>query len=436
MGGYVPYPEAECAHMLAAIGLNSLDGLFADIPPELRAGKMNLPAGKSELETRRAITSLAAKNTVFPTIFRGAGAYRHFIPAIVKEVASRAAFVTAYTPYQAEASQGVLQSIFEYQTDICALTGMDAANASVYDGASAAAEAVAMCRDRKRRRALVAGSAQPQTIEVIRTYSRASGDLVEVIPAKDGLLDLTALRETARADDACLYADSPNRYGMMEDVRAAAEICKASGIKMIQGCNPIALALYKTPAELGADIAVGEGQPLGIPLGFGGPYLGFMACVKDMMRKLPGRVVGETRDLDGNRAYVLTLQAREQHIRREKASSSICTNQALCALTAAVYVAAMGPSGMRDAALQCHSKARYAADRLAQSGYKLIHAGEFFNEFLTECPADPNALEAALEREGILGGLPMDGGILWAVTELNTREEIDKLAAIAKEAVR
>ncbi|MDR1568954.1 MAG: aminomethyl-transferring glycine dehydrogenase subunit GcvPA [Oscillospiraceae bacterium] len=431
MGGYIPYPDEIRRAMLSEIGVKNIDALFDDIPADMRAGELDLPPGKSELETRRILADIAARNRVFPTIFRGGGAYRHYIPSIVKEIASRAAFLTAYTPYQAEASQGILQIIFEYQSEICALTGMDVSNASVYDGASAAAEAVAMCRERKRRRALLAGSARGDTLETIETYGRAANENCLRLPERGGLLDMDALRAALTVEDACLYIESPNRCGLIEDVAQAAEICRAAGVKLIQGCNPIALALLKTPAEQGADIAVGDGQPLGIPLGFGGPYLGFIACRSAMTRRLPGRIVGETRDADGKRAYVLTLQAREQHIRREKASSSICTNQALCALTATVYIAAMGPVGLADTARQCYAKAHYTADRLEEAGFKRRFTGEFFNEFITECPADFDVLERRFEDEGILGGLEMDGGVLWAVTEMNTREEIDKLARIA-----
>ena len=360
MGSYIPSTAAERQEMLEAIGCKSIDELYAQVPAEMKVERLDIPEGKSEREVRRILEGIASKNTVFPSVFRGAGAYRHYIPSIVKSVTSKETFLTAYTPYQAEISQGVLQSIFEYQTMICALTGMDASHASVYDGASAAAEAVAMCRDRKRN-----------------TYNNG---------------------------------------------------------KFIMGVNPIAMAVLKTPGECGADIAVGEGQPLGLPLSFGGPYLGFMAAKSAMARKLPGRIVGETADHDGRRAYVLTLQAREQHIRREKASSNVCSNQALCAMTAAVYLAAMGAKGLRQAAEGCMAHARYAAERICSvPGFDMVYPGPYFHEFVTTCPVKPERLLEGLALRGILGGLPVESGILWCATEMNTRQEIDALEAAIRE---
>ena len=352
---------------------------------------------------------------------RGAGAYRHYIPAIIRQVTSKEEFVTAYTPYQAEISQGVLQSIFEYQTMICELTGMDASNASVYDGATAAAEAVAMCRDRKRTRAVVSAAAHPDVIATrVRTYCYGRERRAWLAaPAEDGATDPDALRRLLDETTACVYVQQPNFFGQLEDLPALAAQVHAAGAKVIMGVNPISLGLLKTPGECGADIAVGEGQPLGMPLSFGGPYLGFMACQKAMMRKLPGRIVGQTMDAEGKRGFVLTLQAREQHIRREKASSNICSNQALCALTATVYLAAMGPRGLKQVASTCHAKAHYLAGELAKLGFALRSGDKpFFHEFLTDCPVDPAKLCAALEEQGILGGLPVDGGILWCCTEL------------------
>ncbi|GHU68427.1 putative glycine dehydrogenase (decarboxylating) subunit 1 [Clostridia bacterium] len=436
MSNYIPNPAAVQADMLRVIGLSGLDDLFECIPEELRAGALDLPEGMSEWGVRRAVSAIAAQNTVFPSVFRGAGAYRHYIPAIVKAVASKETFLTAYTPYQAEVSQGVLQAIFEYQSDICMLTGMDVSNASAYDGASATAEAAAMCRDRKRSRTLIAASVNPDTIATVQTYCGAADAPVSILPVVNGTLDLNALKDSLNADVASVIVQSPNYYGLIEDWQAAADICHNAGVKLIAVCNPIALALYKTPGECGADIAVGEGQPLGLPLGFGGPYLGFMACVKNLTRSLPGRIAGETTDADGRRCYVLTLQAREQHIRREKASSSICSNEALCALTATAYLAAMGPQGLRQVAEQCHAKASYAAEALTKAGFTLRYSAPFFHEFLTECPTDSSIFMKRLETEGILGGLPVDGGILWCVTEMNTRDEIDRLAAICEEVRR
>lgn len=432
MGGYIPNTEEQRRQMLTDIGVETIRELFADVPPEMMAGELDIPDGKSEMEVRRVLQQMAEKNVVFSSVFRGAGAYCHYIPSIVKQVAAKETFVTAYTPYQAEVSQGTLQIIFEYQTEICSLTGLDVSNASVYDGASAAAEATIMCRERARQTVLVAETAHPDTIDTIQTYCDSADAPVVKIAAKDGTLDLDALQVALGQDVACLYLQSPNYFGQLENAKKAAELCHAAGVKLIYGCNPIALALLETPAEAGADIAVGEGQPLGMPMGFGGPYLGFMASTKAMMRRLPGRIAGETIDADGKRCYVLTLQAREQHIRREKALSSVCTNQALCALTATVYLAAMGPAGLRDVASQCYSKAHYMAQELEKAGFARRYEGEFFHEFVTECPVEPEKLLAALEAEGILGGLAVDGGILWCCTELNTREEIDRVVAVCK----
>lgn len=435
MGSYVPSTAQERQEMLASIGLCSIDELFSHIPDSLKLkGELNLPSGKSELEVCRTMEHIAAQNIVFDSIFRGAGAYDHYIPAIVKSVTGKEEFVTAYTPYQAEISQGVLQSIFEYQTMICELTGMDVSNASVYDGATAAAEAVNMCCERSRSVVFCSAAAHPDTIEVVKTYCWASGHEFVLVPAKDGKTDWNSIvPQLDKKTSACLYIQSPNFFGQIEDVQQAAEAVHTVGAKLIMGCNPIALGLYKTPAELGADIAVGEGQPLGMPLSFGGPYLGFMATTKAMMRKLPGRIVGETTDVDGKRAFVLTLQAREQHIRREKASSNICSNQALCAMTAAVYLAAVGPEGLNQVANLCYQKAHYLMQQLtAIPGITLRYQGPFFHEFVTD-QADANRILLKLEQEGILGGLPLsDGGILWCATEKNSKEDIDRMVGIIR----
>ena len=435
MGSYVPSTAQERQEMLASIGLYSIDELFSHIPDSLKLkGELNLPSGKSELEVCRTMEHIAAQNIVFDSIFRGAGAYDHYIPAIVKSVTGKEEFVTAYTPYQAEISQGVLQSIFEYQTMICELTGMDVSNASVYDGATAAAEAVNMCCERSRNVVFCSAAAHPDTIEVVKTYCWASGHEFVLVPAKDGKTDWNSIvPQLDKKTSACLYIQSPNFFGQIEDVQQAAEAVHAVGAKLIMGCNPIALGLYKTPAELGADIAVGEGQPLGMPLSFGGPYLGFMATTKAMMRKLPGRIVGETTDVDGKRAFVLTLQAREQHIRREKASSNICSNQALCAMTAAVYLAAVGPEGLNQVANLCYQKAHYLMQQLtAIPGITLRYQGPFFHEFVTD-QGDANRILLKLEQEGILGGLPLsDGGILWCATEKNSKEDIDRMVGIIR----
>ena len=434
MGSYIPSTPAQRQEMLQAIGLSSFRELYGDVPAEMYLDRpLALPSGMSELEAGRAVRAMAAKNRVYDVILRGAGAYDHYIPSIVKYIPAKEEFLTAYTPYQAEMSQGLLQSIFEYQTMICMLTGMDVSNASVYDGATAAAEAAAMCRDRKRRVTLVSATTHPDVINTIRTYCYGTGDELRIVPEKDGKTDPDALREMLTADTASFYVQQPNFHGLFEDAEALGAAVHEAGAMYIMGCNPIALAIMKTPRDCGADIAVGEGQPLGLPLAAGGPYLGYMATTEKHMRKLPGRIVGETTDDEGRRAYVLSLQAREQHIRREKAGSNICSNEALCALTAGLYMAAMCPDGMAQAAKQSMAKAHYLADALcAIYGVKLRYSGAFFHEFVTDMPKTEEVL-SALSRAGILGGLSVEGGILWCATEKVTREALDKTAAIVKE---
>ena len=433
MASYIPATGEERQAMLQAIGLTSIDQLYDVVPESVRVKDLDLPEGLSELEVGKVMAGLAGENRTFKSIFRGAGAYRHYIPSIVKTVTSKEEFLTAYTPYQAEISQGVLQSIFEYQTQMCELTGMDVSNASVYDGASAAAEAVFMCQERKKSAVIFSGTVNPQVIRVVKTYCESRQVPVTVIPPKGCATDIEALKAAIADDTAAVYVQSPNFYGVIEDMDAVVEAAHAKKAKVIMGCNPISLGLLKTPGEYGADIAVGEGQPLGMPLAFGGPYLGFMTCKQAMMRKLPGRIVGETADHDGNRCYVLTLQAREQHIRREKASSNICSNQALCAMTASVYLAAMGPKGLRQAAESSAAHAHYLAEQIAPLGFTLKDDKPFFHEFLTACPVDADDLCKKLEAKGILGGLPVDGGILWCCTECNDKADIDNLVAALKE---
>lgn len=434
MGSYVPSTPAERQEMLNAIGLSDYQQLYRDVPESMYLDHpLNIPAGMSELEVGKAVSAMAAKNRVFPVILRGAGAYDHYIPSIVKYIPAKEEFLTAYTPYQAEISQGILQSIFEYQTMICELTGMDVSNASVYDGATAAAEAAAMCRDRKRRVTLISAAAHPDTINTVRTYCFGTNDELRVVPAKDGKTDLEALKQMLTDDVASVYIQQPNFNGLFEDAEAIGQAAHAAGAMFVMGCNPIALAIMKTPAECGADVAVGEAQPLGLPLGYGGPYLGFMATTTKHMRKLPGRIVGQTVDDKGQTAYVLALQAREQHIRREKASSNICSNEALCALTASVYMAAMGPDGMAEAAAQSMSKAHYLAKGLCCiPGISMKYDGAYFHEFVVEMPKADEALKA-LEDAGILGGLPVEGGVLWCATEKASKADLDRAIAIVKE---
>ena len=434
MGSYVPSTEEQRREMLKAIGLSEYRELYRDVPENMILNRpLDLPEGKSEMEVRNALSKLAAENVVFSTVLRGAGAYDHYIPSIVKYIPAKEEFLTAYTPYQAEISQGVLQSIFEYQTMIAELCGMDASNASVYDGATAAAEAAAMCRDRKRRVTLISATTHPDVINTVRTYCYGTNDELVVIPEKDGKTDKEALKLFLNEGVASFYVQQPNFYGLFEDADELGEIVHAAGAMFVMGVNPIALPIMKTPKDSGADVAVGEGQPLGMPIGFGGPYLGFMATTMKNIRKLPGRIVGETTDHDGSKAYVLSLQAREQHIRREKASSNICSNEALCALTAGLYMATMGPDGMAKVANQSMAKAHYLQKALcALPGVSLRYDGTFFHEFLLDMPKCEE-IEKALMEKGILSGLRYDGGMLWCVTEKVRKETLDEVVSVVRE---
>ena len=435
MASYIPSTQEERLEMLKVVGLNDYNDLYKDVPAAmlLKDGDLNIPEGMSELEVGRAVAAMAAKNKVFSTVLRGAGAYDHYIPSIVKYIPAKEEFLTAYTPYQAEMSQGILQSIFEYQTMICEITGMDVSNASVYDGATAAAEAAGMCRDRKRKVTLISGAAHPDTINVVRTYCYGTGDELKVIPVKDGKTDIEALKAMLSKDVASVYIQQPNFNGLFEDADLIGEVTHEAGAMYVMGVNPMYLAIGKTPKDCGADIAVGDGQPLGMPLSYGGPYVGFMATLNKHMRKLPGRIIGETVDDKGERCYCLALQAREQHIRREKASSNICSNQALCAMTAAVYMGAMGPQGMAQAAKQSMAKAHYLAAELCKiPGVSMKYEGAFFHEFVVEMPKVEEVM-AALEKADILGGLPVEGGVLWCATEKATKAVLDQTVAIVKE---
>ena len=435
MASYIPSTKEERLEMLKVVGLNDYNDLYKDVPAQmlLKDGDLNIPVGMSELEVGRAVSAMAEKNHVFPVVLRGAGAYDHYIPSIVKYIPAKEEFLTAYTPYQAEMSQGILQSIFEYQSIICELTGMDVSNASVYDGATAAAEAAAMCRDRKRKVTLVSATTNPEVINTIRTYCYGTGDEMKIVPAKDGKTDMAALKEMLAADTASFYVQQPNFFGQFEEAEELGKLVHEAGAMYVMGCNPIALAIMKTPAECGADVAVGEAQPLGMPLSYGGPYLGYMATLNKHLRKLPGRIVGETVDTEGRRAFCLALQAREQHIRREKASSNICSNQALCALTAGVYVSAMGPVGMAQAAKQSMAKAHYLANELCKiPGVTMKFTGEYFHEFVVEMPKAEEVLKA-LENADILGGLQIEEGVLWCATEKVTKADLDRTVAIVKE---
>lgn len=444
MRSYVPTTEDERIEMLEAVGCTSFASLYADIPEKLRfKGRLDLPDGKSELEIRRIFASLASDTKQDMAIFRGAGAYDHYIPAAVPQLVGRSEFYTAYTPYQAEMSQGMLQSLFEYQTFMCMLTGMEAANASVYDGATAAAEAMHMITAAKRRnKVMLSEGLHPDVIATIGTYARFSKTELVMIPLNgDGTTDMDALKE--KSEDAAGYiVSSPNFMGCIEDIEKLSEAVHSLGELLVCSCDPFTLGLLKRPGDAGADIAVGDGQPLGLPLAFGGPYVGYMATTKKLMRNLPGRIAGETADADGNRAFVLTLQAREQHIRREKASSNICSNQMLCAVTNCVYLSLMGPEGLREAATQSVEKAHYLAEGMSRiKGIKLRYPKTpFFNEFAVDYAKDASVVNAVLKSRSIMGGVRLSrfdekdmNGALWCATEKNTREEIDSCLAALEE---
>lgn len=434
MAQYVPNTKSEQLKMLEEIG-KTWNDLLEPIPQSVRLTReMDLPPGISEFEVMTKMASYAKENKVFTTVLRGAGAYRHLIPSVVRHLSAREEFVTAYTPYQAEFSQGILQSIFEYQTMICQLTGMDASNASVYDGASAVAEAVNMTVDKRRRRALLSADLDPQSIMTVQTYTQHLPIDVEIIPSKDGRLDLQWLKDNLTEDLACVVIQHPNFYGILEDTQAISDVVHSTKAKLIVSVNPISLAVFKEPRAYGADIAVGEAQPLGLNIAFGGPYLGFMATTSDMVRKLPGRIVGQTLDLDGKRAFVLTLQAREQHIRREKASSSLCSNQAHCALTAAMYLTSMGPTGLKDVASQCFHKAHFLQRQLSALDFKLKFDQPFFHEFVTTTPVSTDKIVQHLEQHDVLAGLPLDDHtMLWCVTEAVSEKEIHTVLRLLEE---
>lgn len=433
MGSFIPCSPAEKKKMLDSLHIDSARELYGDVPESISFPSLSIPCGVSELEAAAKVRNIAFRNKQYDITLRGAGAYDFYIPAIVGRVASKEEFLTAYTPYQAEISQGILQSIFEFQTDICELTGMDVANASVYDGATAAAEACAMYRTATKNKVLVSSSVNPEVINTIATYARASGSDITLIPCDEGITSAPALKQLLSDDVCCVYFQQPNFFGCIEDASLLAETAHSSGVKVIEGINPIAAALISSPRECGADTAVGEGQPLGLPLSFGGPYLGFMATTKADMRRLPGRIVGETTDSNKKRCFVLTLQAREQHIRREKASSNICSNEALCALRAGAYMAAMGPVGLADCAKIASSRAHYFCGELLKfKGAKMkFPENEFFNEFIVSLPNEEKVLNI-LESNSILGGLPVNGGILWCVTDKQSKNDLDYVIRLIK----
>ena len=432
---YLPHTPDDIKQMLDTIGVGSVQELFADIPDAIQLRqRVSLPEPAAEYDVYRKLGELAAENKRAVS-FLGAGIYDHIVPAIVPFVQSRSEFLTAYTPYQAEISQGMLQAMFEYQTLVCALTGMEVSNASLYDGAGAATEACAMAVNsvRRARRILYSGTISPGTIGVLKTFfEHIDIELVEV-PAPTGVLTVEDLDAHLGDDAAAVLVQSPNRYGCIEDYTGFAERIHATQAQFIVSSNPISLGILKSPGEWGADIAVGDGQPCGLAQNFGGPGVGFICATTHLMRKMPGRIVGQTTDAHGKRAFVLTLQAREQHIKRERATSNICTNQALAALGMAAYLSAVGPMGISDVARQNYSKATYLRERLtAIPGVEPLHDHPFFNEFVIRLPQPAISVVDAMIGEGYLAGVPLsaieDGdpsALLVAVTEKRTREEID-----------
>ncbi len=458
MARYIPSTNEDRAEMLSALGLTNIEELFKDIPEEIRLEKeMDLPKSMSEPELLSHLKSIAEKNvsTDSFTCFLGAGAYDHYIPSVVDHIIARSEFYTSYTPYQPEISQGMLQAIFEYQTMICRLTGMDVSNASMYDGATALAEAMFMAvRTTGRNDVAVSKGVHPEYIEVLKTYAGPLGINVWEIELSGGKTDTAEMQETVGTDCAAVIVQSPNYFGVIEDLKEMSECAKDNGALSIACVDPISLGILTPPGQCGVDIAVGDGQPLGNSLSFGGPHFGFLAVKKPLMRKVPGRIVGQTTDREGRRGFVLTLQAREQHIRREKAVSNICSNQTLNALAAAVYMSVMGKKGLAKVAKLCFDKAHYAYRKLLDTGkFAPVYDAPFFKEFTIKALDEPvSAINKRLLENCITGGLDLGesgsglgtGGLnlgienadmkncwLVAVTEKRTKQEIDRFVKIA-----
>ncbi|MBK9122436.1 MAG: aminomethyl-transferring glycine dehydrogenase subunit GcvPA [Chloroflexi bacterium] len=434
---YIPHTELDRQQMLAAIGVTTIEDLFDAVPASHRFPKIDIPPALSEYEIAAELKAYAEANDHAGNfaVFRGAGAYHHFVPSAVNHILLRGEFFTAYTPYQPELSQGTLQAVFEYQSMMCGLTGMDAANASHYDGATSLAEAVTVALDVsrfKRSKIVLSHNIHPQYRDVVRTYHQGRQIEIAGDDQPRSMADLAALIDDNTAMVAIQY---PNFFGQIEDIKALAEKAHAVGALLVTVVNPVALGMLKSPAELGADIAVGEGQPLGVGLQFGGPYLGFFSIKQEYVRKIAGRIIGETIDSDGRRAYVMTLRPREQDIKRERASSNICTNQGLMALAACVHMSLLGKNGLRQVAELCYHKAHYAAaeiDKLA--GYSVDRTLPFFNEFVVKCPVPVEKVNTALLEQGIVGGYDLGTDyphlvdhMLIAVTETNSKAEIDAL---------
>ncbi len=436
---YFPHTEDDIRTMLERVGVSSLDGLYADVPEKfIYKGEYDLPDALSEQQVRDFFTHLDSKDVKLK-VFAGCGAYDHYTPAVVPYICSRSEFLTAYTPYQAEISQGTLRYIFEYQSMICALTRLDISNASMYDGPTAAAEAMmmAIACTRKKTRVLLSDTLLPNVLKVVETYARYHGVLLGRIAAEDGQTSLESLKkELGSGDVAGIIVPAINRYGVIEDLSGFAEaVHEAKGIA-VEYCDPSALAVVRTPGEWGFDVAVGDGQSLGIPLSYGGPYVGFMACRKDYVRKMPGRIVGQTEDAQGRRCFVLTLQAREQHIRREKATSNICSNQSLMALYVTVYMSLMGAEGLRKVNELSSAGAHYLYDRLMETGkFEEVMHKPFLKEFVLKPLVPVEKLQQALLDAGFFGALGTDEGyVSFCVTEKRTKSEIDSLVETVRRA--
>ena len=442
---YIPHTPEEEQAMLETIGVSRFEDLLQDIPEAIRLQRpLRLPPPTPESRLLPLLESWARENesTDRRICFLGGGAYDHYIPAAVPWILSRSEFLTAYTPYQAEMSQGLLQAIYEYQTLIAELTGMEVANASLYDGGSALAEGAIMARRITRRPGVVlAGAIHPRYRQVVRTYLRGTGPPLQEVPPRDGRVDLEALASRVDEEVGAVLLQHPNFLGLLEDVEAVAQVAHQVGALLVVMVDPLALGVLQAPGAQGADIVVGEGQGLGLPLSYGGPYLGFLASRKQYVRQMPGRIVGATVDVEGQRAFCLTFQTREQHIRRDRATSNICTNQSLMALGAAVYLSLLGPVGLREVGLQCVQKARYLRDRILElPGFEAPYPDPHFKEFVVRPPVPPRSLLRHLWDQGFLGGLDLgtedpalEGLLLICVTEKRTREEMDRYVACLKE---
>ena len=435
---FFPQTKEEIEQMLKQAGMNSLDDLYADVPEQIRfRGEYDLPDPMSETEIRSLFEKLGEKNRRL-TVFAGAGCYDHYTPAVVPNIISRSEFLTSYTPYQAEISQGTLHYIFEYQSMMTELTGMDVSNASMYDGSTATAEAaiMALASTKKTDTVLVSASVDPKVLNVVKTYAHFHGFNVELIAENDGATDKAQMDpRLEKGGVAGVIVQQPNYHGIVEDFSGFADSCHAHKSLFIVNSVAADLALLKTPGEWGADVAVGDGQSLGIPMSFGGPSVGYMCCTEKLMRKMPGRIVGKTVDNRGQRVFVLTLQAREQHIRRQKATSNICSNESLMALFVTIYMSVMGKEGVKEAAQMSYDGAHYLHDALIATGlFSDKYERPFFNEFCVKYNGDVDRLQQRFIENGILGGVKVDADtLMFAVTEKRTKEEIDKLVNIAKE---